>query len=91
MCMSRLDNRHKTGRPSCRSVYAVAQSDEAEPGTQIHVRGIGVDGWDGSPEGLSPYESEAALKTIFEQYGKFLQATIRHRIEGPSGKWDPKI
>jgi calcium-binding protein CML len=66
------------------------QNDEVPPGTQIHVRGIGVDGWDSTPEGKGSHESESALKAIFEQYGKFLQATIRHRIEGPSGKWDPK-
>jgi hypothetical protein len=63
---------------------------EAGFGTQIHVRGVGVHGWDGTPEGKGAYESKAALIEIFNHYGKCLQATIRHRIEGPSGKWDPE-
>jgi hypothetical protein len=67
------------------------EAQEAElGGTQIHVRGVGVDRWDGTPEGKGAYESKAALTEIFKQFGNCLQATIRHRIEGPSGKWDPE-
>jgi Ca2+-binding EF-hand superfamily protein len=69
----------------------VAEQAEPAPGTQIHVRGLGVDGWDGTPEGTGTYETEAALRSILQPFGTLLQATIRHRIEGPSGKWDPKV
>ena len=55
---------------------------------QIHVRGIGVHGWDGTPEGRGTYENEAALRDIFERFGVFLGATIRHRIEdGKNTSW----
>ena len=51
-------------------------------GRQLHVRGIGVDGWDGTTEGFGTYESEEALRKIFSEFGEFEQATIRHRITG---------
>ena len=50
------------------------------PVSNLHVRGIGVDGWDGTDDGVGTYESEAALKKIFEVFGPFVQATVRHRI-----------
>ena len=34
---------------------------EPDPSTQIHVRGIGVTGWDGTANGIGVYENEAAL------------------------------
>ena len=48
---------------------------------EIHVRGIGKDGWDGTDEGCGTYENEAALKKIFSPFGEFMHATIRHRID----------
>ena len=48
----------------------------------IHVRGIGVDGWDGTTDGRGTYENEEALKEIFSVFGEFVQATIRHRTQG---------
>ena len=54
----------------------------------IHVRGIGMDGWDGTPEGRGTYENEDALEKIFSVFGVFLQATIRHRIvDGENTSW----
>ena len=54
----------------------------------IHVRGIGVDGWDGTPEGRGAYENEDALEKIFSAFGVFVQATIRHRIaDGKNTSW----
>lgn len=51
-----------------------------EAGHQLHVRGVGVDGWDGTAEGRGTYENADALAKIFEPFGVFLGATIRHRI-----------
>jgi hypothetical protein len=48
----------------------------------VHVRGIGVDGWDGTPDGVGTYENSAALREIFSRFGDFKQATIRHRVVG---------
>ena len=54
----------------------------------MHVRGIGVDGWDGTQHGLGTYESEEALREIFSEFGRFEQATIRHRIiDGENTSW----
>ena len=55
---------------------------------RIHVRGIGVDGWDGSEAGTGSYENEEALKKIFAEFGEVKAATIRHRIEdGKNTSW----
>eukprot|EP01045_Picozoa_sp_COSAG04_P025679 COSAG04_NODE_3415_length_2831_cov_8.177892_2_plen_206_part_00 len=55
---------------------------------QLHVRGIGVDGWDGTEEGTGSYENEEALEEIFSVFGSFVQATIRHRIaDGKNTSW----
>ena len=52
------------------------------------MRGIGVDGWDGSEAGTGSYENEEALKKIFAQFGEVQAATIRHRIEdGKNTSW----
>ena len=51
-------------------------------GCQVHVRGIGADGWDGTPDGVGHYENFGALAKIFSPFGDFEQATVRHCIEG---------
>ena len=33
---------------------------------QVHVRGVGVDGWDGTESGVGTYENEAALKETWQ-------------------------
>ena len=48
--------------------------------TQIHVAGIGVDGWDGTPDGVGKFESENALRNIFQPFGHFVGAQVRHLI-----------
>ena len=54
----------------------------------LHVKGIGVDGWDGTPDGKGDYESEEALKLMFGVFGSFKQATIRHKIsDGENTSW----
>ncbi len=77
-------------------VTAVTMAPEPEPepepktpaSAMIHVRGIGIDGWDGTPDGKGDYENEAALKRLFEPFGDFRQATIRHRIDdGKNSSW----
>ena len=45
-----------------------------------------MDGWDGTEDGVGTYESEAALRKLFAPFGKFVQATIRHRIDKKSKK-----
>lgn len=56
---------------------------------QIHVRGIGVDGWDGSDHGVGKYENETALRHIFEAFGRVIEvARVRHRIDdGKNTSW----
>ena len=47
----------------------VAQEGDGLVGEQermIHVRGVGVEGWDGTEEGTGVYESDEALEEIFE-------------------------
>jgi len=62
-------------------------SSESTGSTQIHVRGIGMDGWNGDSHSMGIYENEEALSDIFGQFGQFIGATIRHRVEdGPDGK-----
>lgn len=54
----------------------------------IHVRGIGVDSWDGTEAGVGAYENEQALRTIFEAFGPVEKVTVRHRIEnGKNTSW----
>ena len=65
-----------------------SSTDGQEATALIHVRGIGMDGWDGTPEGRGTYENEDALEKIFSVFGVFLQATIRHRIvDGENTSW----
>jgi len=56
-----------------------------DAGHQIHVRGIGVDGWDGTEEGRGTYENEQALAKIFAPFGQCLSVKIRHRIDVADG------
>ena len=41
------------------------QGEEEVELHQIHVRGIGVDGWDGAEDSIGTYETEEALAEIF--------------------------
>ena len=67
---------------------ALQHKHSAHSGTQLHVRGIGFHGWDGTDEGRGDYESEAALSEVFSAYGKFHRAEIHHRIErGKNTSW----
>jgi Ca2+-binding EF-hand superfamily protein len=55
---------------------------------QLHVRGIGVDGWDGTEDGVGAYESEEALQKIFSAFGRVLFSKIRHRVaDGANTSW----
>lgn len=55
---------------------------------ELHVRGIGCDGWDGTDEGVGEFESEGALRRIFLPFGKLQQAAIRHRVaDGKNTSW----
>ena len=77
----------KTAPPSP-TAAASPPSPTAATEHQIHVRGIGVDGWDGTEEGTGSYENEEALEEIFSVFGSFVQATIRHRIaDGKNTSW----
>ena len=54
----------------------------------IHVGGIGVDGWDGTEDGVGTYESKEELEKIFGEFGTFVGAQIRHRIrDGENASW----
>ena len=70
---------------------ASAQSGRESPRTEqthIHVRNIGVHGWDGSADSEGTYESEDKLREIFSVFGPFVQATVRHRVvDGKNTSW----
>ena len=77
-----------TAQPSLPAAPALESplSEEPAPGSQLHVRGIGVLGWDGTPDGKGEYESEEALALLFGHYGGYVQATVRHRIDTATGQ-----
>jgi hypothetical protein len=55
---------------------------------KLHVRQIGVHGWDGTAEGVGAYESETALAGLFDRFDSFVRATVRHRVEaGRNTSW----
>eukprot|EP01047_Picozoa_sp_COSAG01_P023597 COSAG01_NODE_1432_length_10321_cov_11.797789_8_plen_234_part_01 len=54
---------------------------ETKPGSQLHVRGVGVNGWDGSEQGVGIDENEGALQKIFSSFGSVLNVAIHHRIQ----------
>jgi Ca2+-binding EF-hand superfamily protein/CRP-like cAMP-binding protein len=83
---SLLPPRGRTLAPMAHIAVEPEPEPEQQPaalptGNMIHVRGIGVDGWDETPDGKGDYENDAALKKLFSPFGQFQQATIRHRIE----------
>ena len=55
--------------------------DVSGAGTMLHVRNIGVHGWDGTEHGVGAFENEEALRQIFSAFGVFSFAVIRHRIQ----------
>ncbi len=63
-------------------------SEETVEMHQLHVRGIGVDGWDGDEESIGTYETEEALERIFSAFGRVLFSKIRHRVvDGENTSW----
>jgi hypothetical protein len=50
------------------------------PSLRLHVRGVGVHGWNGEPHCRGTYENEMLLKTFFSKYGVVDHTTVRHRI-----------
>ena len=48
---------------------------------QLHVRHIGVQGWDGTEDGVGTYENEEALRALFSPFGEVVTAVIRHRVD----------
>eukprot|EP01043_Picozoa_sp_COSAG02_P029199 COSAG02_NODE_1806_length_10867_cov_7.575130_4_plen_362_part_00 len=61
------------------------EAREEPPSDVLHVRGIGVDGWDGAEHSRGAYQSEEAIKKIFSVFGPVRQVTIRHRIGSDAG------
>ena len=49
--------------------------------TTLHVRGIG-----GPTQEPGKFESVDALRELFQQYGEFIDATVRHRIDSKTGE-----
>eukprot|EP01047_Picozoa_sp_COSAG01_P031917 COSAG01_NODE_2286_length_7990_cov_5.551895_6_plen_528_part_00 len=45
------------------------------------VRGIGVDGWDGTATGRGTYENERAIIGIFNRFGHVMRVDIKHQVE----------
>lgn len=67
----KLEERNKT-------IYATGLLEE---GLTLHVRGIG-----GPTAEPGVYESAEALRLIFEEFGEFGDAVVRHRVDKGSGK-----
>jgi hypothetical protein len=63
-----------------------AVNNEPVPGSQLHVRGVGVHGWDGTAEGKGDFEDEDALTRLFSSFGTCVQSTVRHRIDATAEK-----
>jgi hypothetical protein len=57
---------------------------DVPPDTQLHVRGVGVEGWDGTPQGHGVYETPSELMALFEPYGGCRHVYVRHRISADS-------
>jgi hypothetical protein len=47
----------------------------------LHVGGIGLQGWNRTPEGEGEYENGLKLGEVFNQFGPFEQAVVRHRYD----------
>lgn len=66
----------------------IPPEDDEQVLHQLHVRGIGVDGWDGREDSVGTYESEEALEKIFSVFGRVLFSKIRHRVaDGANTSW----
>ena len=76
---------HSRGETNGTGSMSDVMDELMEAGHQIHVRGIGVDGWDGTEEGRGTYENEQALAKIFAPFGQCLSVKIRHRIDVADG------
>ena len=63
-----------------RTIYATP-TGQLQEGLTLHVRGIG-----GSTADPGVYEDAQALRTIFEEYGRFDDAVIRHRVDKETGR-----
>jgi hypothetical protein len=62
----------------CDDVYVrVIAATQVPQDTQLHVRGIGVKGWNGTSEGRGQYENENGLKKLFSRFGKVLHVLTR--------------
>jgi hypothetical protein len=64
------------------TIRGLDASGVVEEGLTLHVRGVGADN-------SETYESEAALRKLFEQFGGVKQATVRHRVnkDGRNTSW----
>ena len=54
--------------------------DPIGQGCMLHVRNIGVYGWDGTEEGRGTFESAEALGRLLSRFGNVVNIEIRHRI-----------
>jgi hypothetical protein len=57
---------------------------------KLHVRNIGVDGWDGSDEGRGTFENEESIKEIFSQVthaSNFISCTLWSFADDSHGRW----
>eukprot|EP01047_Picozoa_sp_COSAG01_P006547 COSAG01_NODE_238_length_20679_cov_140.041399_9_plen_297_part_00 len=74
--------RSLSASPSTSTCGATTKSTppEALAGTVLHVRRVGVHGWDGTPEGTGTYEDEQTLVSLFSQFGDCVSAVVRHRV-----------
>jgi hypothetical protein len=75
-------------RKAAKKVSPLLSLDEETEGTRLHVRGIGVHGWDGVVDSPGWFEDESRLKDLFLPYGEVLSVAVRHRIQdGANTSW----
>eukprot|EP01043_Picozoa_sp_COSAG02_P021189 COSAG02_NODE_1071_length_14802_cov_5.546419_1_plen_1063_part_00 len=71
------------GTASASHVASVLQA-----GHLLHVRGIGKEDWDGTPDGRARFEHDAELRAVFSEFGPVLNVTVRHRVaDGANTSW----
>eukprot|EP01046_Picozoa_sp_COSAG06_P002753 COSAG06_NODE_100_length_24132_cov_93.237507_14_plen_1117_part_00 len=72
------------------AIQAKAQTTGSVDGMYaLHVRHVGEEGWDGTPDGRGTYEQPAKLESLFSQFGNVVKVSkVRHRIQdGRNTSW----
>ena len=53
----------------------------------LHVKGVGIEGWDGTRTGTGTFEDETVLQGLFAQHGEEVSdVSVKHKIKGDHNK-----